>query len=602
MVDNIKSVLRIIEHLQFILTGKQKRDSIVVFFSMIVGSLLELIGVSIIYPFLQLMLDEEVAGDKFYIIWLKTIYPEIDRTQILVILGIVVAFVYLLKNSVSLICTYIQARYSSRINKELSVRMLDSYMKRPYEYFINTHSSIIMRGMSGDVNSVYSIILCIFQIFAECFSVFLIVIYLFSVDKYITLASVLISLLCFLAITIGLKSTMKRLGKQLRELQAKSSGFLYQAINGIKEITVLDRRGRFVDEYEVMSGRIAKKKITDGVVSAAPDRVLEAGCIAGVMGVLCIRIASGVEIDTFVPTLGAFVMGFFRIMPSVARISGRVNGIVYHMPGLNNTYDILKDDEAYTRNRMEEEKELASQLKRSGIKEIRFENYLIIDSVFWKYKDSDDFVLKGLSMIVHKGESIALIGTSGGGKSTLVDMLMALFEPQKGSIKADGINIFLMQDEWRKKIGYVPQSIFLTADSIRSNVAFGIPESDIDDDRVWDALDKAQLKEFVASLPNRLDTLVGERGVKISGGQRQRIAIARALYDQPEILILDEATAALDNETEKAFMEAIDALQGEKTIILVAHRLTTIRNCDRVYEIKDGIATEREVSEVLANV
>lgn len=600
IMSNIKSVFRIIEHIQFILSKKQKRSSIVVFASMIVSSLLELLGVSIVYSFLQLMIDEEALDNNPFAKIINELFPSISTRIIIIILGLTIAVVYCLKNVVAMICAYIQVRYSAFINRELSVRMLDSYMKRPYTFFVNTNSSIIMRGLAGDVSSVYNIILNSFQIIAESASIVLISAFLIYVDPSIAVISMLIAFICFLMITVGFKGIMKRLGKQLRELQAQSSGFTYQAIQGIKEITVLDRRQSFVKDYEKINKRIEKKTITTGLVNAAPDRLLEASCILGVMSILCVKIAAGVEMESFIPSLGAFVMGIFRIMPSVSRVSNRVNNIVYYMPGLDNIYEVLQDDELIEKNNRIEEQELAKQIEREGISDIHFNNNLIIDDVYWKYNENQDYVLKGLNMTINKGESVAFIGTSGGGKSTLVDIIMTLFRPQRGTIKADGIDIFLMKNKWRRIIGYVPQMIFLTNDTVRANVAFGLSKDECSDEMVWKALEKAQLKEFVMSLPDGLDTIVGEWGVKFSGGQKQRIAIARALYNDPEILILDEATAALDNETERAFMEAIEMLQGEKTIILVAHRLTTVRNCDRVYEIKNGIAVEQNVDEVLS--
>ncbi len=598
-MNNIKSVLQIIEHIRYILTRKQKIDSVLVFGTMILSSLLELLGVSVIYPFLQLMLDEQAVKDKLYVAWLYKLFPSISRSSVIVFLGAAVAVVYLLKNVVALFCVYCQQRYSARINKELSVKMLDSYMKRPYEYFINTNSSIIMRGLGGDVNSVYSIILNAFQGIAEVFSIILISVYLLSVDLLIAIASMGIAAIAFLGITLGFKGIMKQLGKDVRGLQASSAAHCYQTIHGIKEITVLDRRKCFVDKYQALANDIEKKTITSGVVGAAPDRVLEGVCIVGVMSILCVRIYMGVNLETFIPTLGAFVMGVFRIMPSIAKISTRINNIVYFIPGMNNTYQILKDDEAFEKRRLIEEKQLVNQIDEQHLQNLHFEQKVVIDNIYWKYVDGTDFVLKGLCLSINKGESIGLIGSSGGGKSTLIDVLMTLFKPQKGTITMDGIDIFLMQSRWRKLIGYVPQSIFLIESSVKANVAFGLPDKEVTDEKVWKALEQAQLKEFVESLPNGLDTVVGERGVKFSGGQRQRIAIARALYDEPEILILDEATAALDNETERAFMEAIESLQGSKTIILVAHRLTTVRNCDKVYEIKNGIAIERDIDEIL---
>ena len=219
-------------------------------------------------------------------------------------------------------------------------------------------------------------------------------------------------------------------------------------------------------------------------------------------------------------------------------------------------------------------------------------------NIFWKYPNSEVLVLNNLNLTICKGDAVGLIGSSGSGKTTLSDMLLGLFRPLSGGIFVDGVNIFTIPKEWAQVVGYVPQSVYLTDDTIRNNIAFGEDEKDIDDERIWKSLEEAQFKEFVQKLPDGLDTLVGERGIRFSGGQKQRIAIARALYYNPSIVVLDEATSALDNETEKAVMESIDALQKQKTLIIVAHRLTTLKNCNKVFEIKDGKAFEVDVEQL----
>lgn len=602
MKDSINSVIKIFRYIGYILTAKQKRESIYVFISMIVCSLLELLGVSAIYPFLLLLMDENAMRGKPYISWIYSVCPDIENESIIIILGIIIALIYVLKNAMFIYCTYIQNAYSAKINRELSVKILKSYMIRPYEFFVNTDSSIIMRGLNGDVSSVYNIILSAFQIFAEVFTIMMIVLYLIKIDVFIAMGSIVAGAICFLAITVGFKKIMKQLGKESRRLSYVVSGCSYQIINGIKEITVLDRKDCFVDMYDSHAEKNAAVMKKTQMIGSIPDRLLETACIIVVMTVLCIKICNGVDTHTFFPLLGAFVMGVFRIMPSISRISGRVNNVVYFMPGLDNAYGIIKDSEKIECEHIKEEIELSEILKNTDYSTKSFENEIVVKDVHWRYLNGTDEVLKGVNLIIKRGESIGLIGSSGGGKSTLVDVLMSLFRPQIGTVTMDGIDIFLMKYRWRRLIGYVPQSVFLTGDSIRANVAFGLPKDEISDEKVWKALEQAQLMTFIKGLPERLNTTVGERGIKLSGGQRQRVAIARALYDEPEILILDEATAALDNDTEKAFMEAIEQLQGKKTIILVAHRLTTVRNCDRIYEIKDGKAIERDVKEVMAGV
>lgn len=601
-MKSIRSVIRIFGYINYILTSKQKRASILVFISMILCSLLELLGVSIIYPFLMLMMNENGMRDKWYLGWVYKLWPDISNVHVIIMLGIIVAVVYVIKNALALLCSYVQAAYSARINRELSVKMLKSYMMRPYEFFVNTHSKYIIRGLSGDVNSVHNTILNGFQIFAELLTMIMIVAYLIKVDVFIALFSILAGGLSFLAITFGFKGIMKRLGRDSRGVSAEGQGFTYQIITGIKEITVLDRKECFIDKYDQIAQKNAKITKKTQVITAMPDRAMEAVCVIVIMTVLCLRIAQGVDMQTFLPTLGAFGMGVFRIMPSMSKLSGRINTIVYLQAGLENAYGIMKDAEIIERDYVKEEKELEKQVKEHGYDKLSFKDKIVLKNVYWKYEKGTENVLKGLDMTIRLGESVGIIGSSGGGKSTLVDIMMSLFKPQSGSVTMDGVDIFLMKYRWRSLIGYVPQAIFLSSGSIRENVAFGIPADKTSDARVWRALERAQLKEFVESLPGKLDTTVGEHGVNFSGGQRQRVAIARALYDEPEILIFDEATSALDNETEKAFMDSIESLQGEKTIILVAHRLTTVKNCDRVYEIKDGIAIERDIREIIKNI
>lgn len=386
---------------------------------------------------------------------------------------------------------------------------------------------------------------------------------------------------------------MKRTGKQFRIIQAKQSACCYQNIMGIKEITVLNRRESYVAKYDALAKEMQRCSIINGTVNAIPDRIMEGVCIAGIMGVLCIRIVRGVDMGVFIPTLGAFVMGIFRIMPSISKVSSRINNIVFFAPGLDNTYETLKEAEKIDIEKGTDEKDLSSYLNETANDVVSLRKELVVNNIRWRYEGNDEDVIKGLNLTVKKGESIAFIGSSGGGKSTLADILMTLFKPQSGLITMDGIDIFLLKERWLKLIGYVPQAVFLIDDTIRANIAFGLTNDDISDEKVWKSLEQAQLKEFVEGLPDGLDTIVGEKGIKFSGCQRQRIAIARALYDEPEILIMDEATSALDNETENALMESIEALHGQKTIILIAHRLSTVKNCDRIYEIKDGIAIER---------
>ena len=597
MSNNFKSLGRIINQINYILDRKQKKESIAVFFCMILNSCLELLGISAIYPFLQIMLNPTKMQEKWYIKWLYDIYPDISVSSVLLASGIALIVIYLLKNIFMIICVYVQTSFAAAFRRTLSTRMLDTYFRRSYQFFLNTNSSEILRGIGGDVDGVYQILLNLFTILAETLTVVVLGVFLLVTDPKMTVAAMALAFICFMAIILGFKGKMKEAGRNARKASALKSKYGYQAINGIKEIMVLDRKDNFVRQYNEAAALEQKTVIVNGVIGACPDRILEGICIGGIIGIVCIRIVSGADLDTFIPVLGTFAMAAFKILPSISKISSRVNALTYHQIALQETYRNLKETYKYE----EQKKEYITQegiVEKKETDAIHFRNELKIQNVRWQYLNAKESVLEHTSLCIRKGESVAFIGASGAGKTTLADVIMGLLQPQEGTVQMDGIDIFAIPHQWARIIGYVPQSVFLIDDTVRNNVAFGLKENEISDAKVWEALEQAQLKDFVQNLPYGLDTIVGERGVKFSGGQRQRIAIARALYENPEILVLDEATSALDNETESAVMESIDALQGHKTLIIVAHRLTTIRNCNKVYEIKDGVAVEKTKEEI----
>jgi ABC-type multidrug transport system fused ATPase/permease subunit len=293
--------------------------------------------------------------------------------------------------------------------------------------------------------------------------------------------------------------------------------------------------------------------------------------------------------------LATFALAAFRILPSIGKISAGFNQLIYSCPALNATYNNLQEVANFKKRTRIQPQAIGNREEK-----LAFREKIEIKDITWQYPNSDKIVIEDLSLTIPKGKSVALIGESGAGKSTLADILLGLLVPEQGDILVDGVSVYREMDSWKRTVGYVPQAVFLTDDTIRHNIAFGIAEQDIDEKKIERAVRQAQLEQTIKELPNGMDTILGERGIRFSGGQRQRVAIARALYNDPDILILDEATAALDNNTENAVMEAIDALHGYKTLVIIAHRLTTIRNCDEIYEIGDGKAVRRTKEEVLS--
>lgn len=598
MYQNFKTLLLMIKQLTAILNKEQKRNCCLVFLFILVSSVFEMLGVGSLLPFLESMLNPDTIMQKWYGRILTSIFGVNDSTTLLILLGTGVVLLYLVKNAVVLLSVFVQNKLNARINRELATSMLNSYMKRPYMFFLEHNSADIMRGVSSDVNGVFGIISNMFKMLAEMLKCAAIATLLLTVDFMMAIEIVGLAGICLLAVTLGFKGIMSDMGRKQREASKKCHKHAYQAITGIKEITVMRRRENFVKRYDEAAELRRETNLAYNFIIACPNRMIEAVCISGIMAVMCLRIAQGVDMAKFVPQLGLFAVAAFQILPSIANISACISGLVFYRPTLEEAYENITaarqyHDETPKLSNIGSTACLTQNNGRAG-----FNDKIEVENIVWKYENTDKNVLEGLSLEIYKGQSIAFIGSSGAGKTTLADIILGLLPPQEGTVKVDGKSIYAIPDEWSRMIGYVPQSVFLIDDTIRNNVAFGLLPDEIDDEKIWEALEQAQLAKFVRSLPKGIDTIVGERGVRFSGGQRQRVAIARALYYNPDILVLDEATSALDNETENAVMESIEALQGSKTLIIVAHRLSTIKSCDKIFEIVEGKAVEREKNEI----
>ena len=596
MRKDFATLIRMWKQLCYIMTEKQKKQSVLIFILIIGGALFETLGVSAILPFIQSIMEPEELVGKWYIAIIVETLNLKDTYSIVYLCGVFIALVYVIKNIYLFASSRIQSKFRWRFQKNLSTKMLASYMKRPYVYFLDVNSAEIMRTLSTDVFGVLEILQNGFRFFSEFFTVVLIGVFTIFVDTAMALQILLIAGLCFFGITFFFKNRLSKIGMRQRHANAERQKCAYQAINGYKEVQVMQRADCFVEAYEEAYEGQRKLEVAFETISALPERLIETVCIIGLILVVCLRLASGVAVEEFVPKLSVFAVAAFRILPSVSRMTGYLNNVVYYRPTAEAVSEELHAVEEY---RQIIDKQINQEVEGQTDTEYSFLDRVEVRNICWKYPRSDKYVLQDVSITIEKGDSVALIGASGAGKTTLADVIMGLLHPEGGTVSVDGIGIETIPRKWSRLIGYVPQVVFLVDDTIRNNIAFGICREEVDDEMIWSALEQAQLKEFVQNLPNGLDTVVGERGVKFSGGQRQRIAIARALYYNPDILVLDEATSALDNETENAVMESIEALQGHKTLIIVAHRLTTIRKCNKIYEIADGHAILREKEDVL---
>lgn len=592
MLKEIRKVKDALGKLSFILNREQKKYCVLIFFMSLLSALIETVGVSIIVPVVQMVISVDALMEQPYVRPLINLFHLKTSTDVIIFVCIGVGIIYILKNAYSFLYTWASAKFSNKIRRELAVRVLQTYMKQGYIFFVDHNSSTLIRGISSDVISVQNVITHFFSFMCKiliitCMTLFIIV--------HIPLAALLILGVvgfCFAVSQIVFRKPMRQFGVSSREYSYRASQSSLEAIQGYKEILVFGRQDYFVNEYLKNMIGFNKAEVQMTVASASPSFMIEVVCIIGILTVVAVQSITAGGSSDLLAQMAIIALATLRILPALGILLGDVNSIVFNAPGLNSAAETLHMVK-------ELEKEKAIERKKSAYADVSLKSELAIVHASYAYPRTDKNVIDDLSMTIKKGTSVGLIGTSGAGKTTLADIVLGLLKPQSGKILMDGVDIEELGEAWHSIIGYVPQSIYMTDASIRRNVAFGIEEALIDDAKVWKALEMAQIKGFVKGLAKGLDTNIGEWGVQLSGGQRQRIAIARALYSDPDIIVLDEATAALDNETEDAVMESIEALQKVKTLIIVAHRLTTIRKCDIIYEIADGKAIPRSKEEVL---
>lgn len=592
MIQGFQALKKEISKLWFILDKEQKIYGALVFIISLVGAGLEVLGVGIIVPLVTAFLEPDKLMNNRWLQKPINLLNIQNANSLILLITIGVIGVFVIKNIFFILISWIRIKYSCKVSRELSAKMMETYMDRGYEFFLTTNTSELSRNISGDVSGVDAMVYQLMRVLIDVLSIILIVVYMMMKDWILACSVMILAFLCLALIYGYFRVKMRKAGELYNKYSGISGKYLLQALHGIKEILVMNKQRFFVKNYVKANIQKQRGSIKQTVGTESPAYIIEGICISGLLGTVCLRVLmNGQDAVELVPALSAFAVGAFRILPSLGRISSGLNTAIYYIPSLNHVYENLHKILEY-----ENENEKVSN---EGMPIESFEKKLVLENISWHYSGTEKEVLSHLNLSIEKGSSVALVGMSGAGKTTLADILLGLLRPQEGSVLVDGKDIFKARGGLSHIIGYVPQAVYLTDDTIRNNIAFGSEPEEIDDGRIWETLEQAQLKEFVLGLRNGLDTLVGDRGIRFSGGQKQRIAIARALYGNPEILIFDEATASLDNETEMAVMESIQSLHGKKTLIIIAHRLTTIQNCDVIYEIKDGNAFVRKYEEII---
>ncbi len=572
-------VLRVIKKFLNILSGYQKRRIGILIMLMILSGFLEMVSVSLVLPFMETIVDPlKVMGRPMVQSLCNYLGIKSDRA-FLIFMALVLAMAYIIKNLFLMFETNIRVRfvYNCMLNTQIS--LFQTYMRRPYEFFLSVSSGEVIRIISNDTKDAFLLMETVLTFLTEVVIAVMLIITILIISPAITVAMTVIISITMALILLVIRPTIQRASVAYQKSSARMNNWMLQGIQGIKEIKVAQKEDYFSGHF-AKNGKVYVKAVRKYTFFVQfPRFLIEAVSMSSLFIIIAYMIYCGIGFHVLVPIVSAIAMAAIRLLPSTSRISTQITDIAFKEPMLDKLIENLK-----VTNEMAD---TALVGRPKGIIQ-EFTNNVKLENISFKYTGTEKDVFTDASIKIQKGKSIGIVGASGAGKTTAVDILLGLLTPYKGQVSIDKKDIRSDMYGWLGRIGYIPQTIFIMDSTIRENVAFGIADADIDDGKVWNALEAAALSDFVSSLPEGIETQLGERGTRISGGQKQRIGIARALYDDPEILVFDEATSSLDNETENAIMDSIDKLHGTKTLVIIAHRLSTMRNCDEIYRVENG--------------
>jgi len=570
----MKKIIEILNKLRVIYTKRQQIKFAFLFVLIVISAFLELIGISLILPFINVVINPTIITTNKYLSYIYNFLNMDNSISFLIFLAFVLIAAYIFKNLYMLIVYYFQYKILYNAQKDISLQLIKFYVNQPYTYHLNINTSEMVRIVTQDTNNCSNFLTNLFFLFTELFVLALIILFLFFINKIVTIVLVILFVVIFLGLFKNLKPKLKIIAKNNQEYYSGMIKWIQQALGAIKDIKVLQKGQFFINKYYDSSIKYISAQKHYNFLEQFPRLLIESLVVSIILLVIIFLLFRGIDASAILVQMAVFAMASFRLMPSMNRLQNALSALVYFAPSINVVYRDLQN----TR--------LSSCIELEENKNFDMDKNIKINNISFKYPNTENYIFKNVSFEIKKGSSIGLVGPTGAGKTTIVDVILGLLNPTEGNITVNGIDIHKNKKAWFSKIGYVPQFIYLTDDTIKNNILF-YDDENVDDEKFEQVIEQAQLKDFIESLPKGVDTIVGERGIKLSGGQRQRIGIARALYNKPEVLVLDEATSALDNETEKAVMQAIEHLYGKITMLVIAHRLTTIEKCDVVYELKD---------------
>ncbi len=571
--------MKTIKQLNQLLTISQKRKVIILSFFIIFGILFEMAGIGLLIPTMSIVLKADMVYTNRHLYSLFIFLGKPNHINFITLLLSFILVFFSAKYFYLLFLNKKQTFFSTSLSSDLSQKLFNGYMKLPYAFHLNNNSAILLRNIQIEVYQITTVTQAFINLFMELSVISGLIIMLVLIEP--------IGAFCvaaFLLITASIfhqknKKNIYNWGVKRKVTSSKMNKYILEGLGGVKDIKFLGRESYFINRYQNHNVEYSTINANFIFLSQVPRLYLELLSIFALVFMIIIQIYQGRSTEELIPILSMFLAASFRLIPSVNKILAALQSIKFTKPvieGLVKEFELIKNNinHDYIRNNIENP--------------LKFNSTIEINNLDYKYSNNDNLTLNQISLKIYKGTTIGLIGSSGSGKSTLIDIILGILKCKNNEILIDGFSINNNLRNWQNMLGYVPQMIFLSDETIRKNIAFGIEDELIDDEKIEIALKLSNLKNFINTLPDGIETVVGERGVRLSGGQRQRIGIARALYYNPEVIIFDEATSALDHKTEESVMESINELKKLKTMIIVAHRLSTLKKCDIIYELKNG--------------
>jgi ABC-type multidrug transport system fused ATPase/permease subunit len=546
---------------------------------MAIGAVFETLGIGLIIPLINMMLSPEIINEQSVLNYVYHFFNFPSTGSFFIFSCFVLLAVFITKNVYLYFVNVYQYRLLLNEQTNLSIKLLAAYLNKPYVFHLQRNSSELLRNINSEISVMFSgIMLPLCTLVSELLIVIFIIMLLIFVEPYATFIAALFLIVSSALFSKVFKKKLERTGLERQYYGGQMIKWINQSLGAVKEIKIAGKEQYFINTFTTNAEGFKESAIFNQILNQLPRQVIETIAVGAILLIIIGVLLQGENIQKLLPILGIFSMAAFRLMPSFNRIIGATTAIRSYQPSVDVIYNDLIDADISFHN----------STRPAGKSLLNPSDTIQLRNVQFKYPNSEEWISKDISLDIAIGKTTAFIGPSGAGKTTLVDIILGLLQPVEGQVCVDCQDIWSDVRSWQKILGYIPQTIYLSDDTIRRNIAFGIEDGCICEDRVWEVLELAQLRTFVESIPEQLNTVVGERGVRLSGGQRQRIGIARALYHNPQILVLDEATSSLDNATEKEIMKAIDNLRGEKTIIIISHRMTTVENADIIFKLVNG--------------